>query len=248
MRISKTTLFLLIISISICLLYPITASANSAEPPSFTVIVINPPDDLSLSLLFSDDTTTEPIILNTEKKAWETYYRFFYHSYPGGHESAKGAALVVNYSNENFQCELPWDSFKTYNNIVTLDIAKQATISGQPVWRIPILVTMRVILTLLIESVIFFLFGFRNKKSWIAFFIINLITQGTLNALLTGPLIGSYWLFGFIAIEAIVFVAEMILFACVLNEYSKRRAVFYAFTANAASLLLGGVLISYLPI
>ncbi len=244
MRISKTALFLLI-SISICLLFPVTASANSVEPPILTVIVINPPDDLSLSLLFSDDTNTEPIILNPEKKAWETYYRFFH---PGGQESAEGATLVVNYSNESFQCELPWDSFNTYNNIVTLDIAKQATISGQPVWRIPILVAMRVFLTLLIEGLIFSLFGFRNKKSWITFFIINLITQGTLNALLTGPVIGSYWLFGFIAIEAIVFVAEMILFACVLTEYSKRRAVFYAFTANAASLVLGGALILYLPI
>ena len=156
--------------------------------------------------------------------------------------------MVVNYRNESFQCELPWDSFKTYNNIVTLDIAEQATISGQPVWRIPILVAMRVILALLIEGLIFFLFGFRNKKSWIAFFIINLITQGTLNALLTGPQIGSYWMLAFIAIEVIVFAVEMILFACVLKEYSKRRAVLYAFVANAASLLLGRALISYLPI
>jgi hypothetical protein len=195
-----------------------------------------------------DTRQEKSIILNPEKKAWETHYRFFYHSYPGGHESAKGATLVVNYRNESFQCELPWDSFKTYNNIVTLDIAEQATISGQPVWRIPILVAMRVILALLIEGLIFFLFGFRNKKSWIAFFIINLITQGTLNALLTGPQIGSYWMLAFIAIEVIVFAVEMILFACVLKEYSKRRAVLYAFVANAASLLLGRALISYLPI
>lgn len=224
------------------------ANANSAEPPSFTVIVSNPPEDLSLSLRFADEGQTEAIVLNKEQKAWETYYRFFYHMSPIGKDNLDGAVLIVQSSEKNFQCSLPAATFNTYNNLLTLDIETENLAIGQQPLRVPLLVTMRIILTLVIEGVVFFLFGYRKKASWLAFFTINIVTQGTLNAMLTGPGLVSYWWFGFIFGEIVVLIAELIAFICFVKELGKRTAAVYTVAANAASLILGGLLITYLPV
>lgn len=243
-RILKIFAILLLLGISLST----AAYANSAEPPSFTVIVSNPPKDLSLYLLFADAGEEEAIALEKERKVWETYYRFFYHMSPIRNNNMGGTVLIVQSNEKNFQCSLPASTMNTYNNLLMLDMEKESLTIGQPPLRVPILVAMRIILTLIIEGVVFFLFGYRKKASWLAFFAINLVTQGALNAMLTGPSLGSYWGLGFIFGEIVVLVVELIAFTCFVKEFGKRRAVVYTVTANAASLILGGLLISYLPI
>jgi len=236
----------LLLSIS----FSTVAYANSAEPPGFTVIVSNPPEGLSLSLRFADGEQTEAIVLNKEQKAWETYYRFFYHMSPTENHDLDldGAVLIVQGNEKNFQCSLPAATFKTYNNLLTLNMETESLSIGQAPLRIPVLVAMRVALTLLIEGIVFLLFGYRQKRSWLVFFMINMITQIGLNVMLTGPSLGSYWGFGFILGEIVVFIVELIAFSFLVKEFRKRRTVLYAITANAASLILGGLLITYLPV
>lgn len=233
---------LLIISFSVA------AYANSAEPPGFTVIVSNPPEDLSLSLRLADERQTEAIVLSKEQKAWEAYYRFFYHMSPLGRDNLDGAALIVHSKEKDFQCPLPAATFKTYNNLLTLDFATENLAIGQPPLRVPLLVGLRLILTLVIEGLVFFLFGYRRKASWLAFLAINIVTQGALNAMLTGPGLGSYWWFGFIFGEIVVLAVELIAFIRLVKELGKGRAAAYTVAANAASLILGGLLIAYLPV
>jgi len=228
--------------------FPTIIYSNSAEPPSFTIIASNPPEDLSLSLILSDESQIEGIKLDKETKAWETYYRFFYHMIPSGRDKLEDAELVVESSEQNFKISLPTETFKTYNNLLTLDLDAESLIIGQSPLRVPILVTMRVVLTLLIEGIVFYLFGFREKRSWLIFLVINLITQGGLNAMITGPGIGSYWIIGFIFGEIIILIVEMIAFISLLKEHKKSRRAIYTITANLASLILGGILISYLPV
>jgi hypothetical protein len=112
-----------------------------------------------------------------------------------------------------------------------------------------LLVSMRIILTLAIEAIIFRLFGFRNKKSWIAFLIINLITQGALNIWLNGfaPL-ASYLVFTLIFGEILVFIAEIIAFSALIKEHRRWRILLYVITANLLSLFAGGYMITVLPI
>ncbi|MBK5263168.1 MAG: hypothetical protein JJE17_11480 [Peptostreptococcaceae bacterium] len=238
--------FAMVLLLSI--LFSTVAYANSAEPPSFTVIVSNPLEDLSLSLRFANEGKTEAIVLNEEHKAWETYYRFFYHMSPIGNDNLDDAVLIVQSNEKNFQCSLPADTFNTYNNLLTLDMKTENLTIGQPPLRVPLLVMMRIILTLVIEGVIFFIFGYRKKSSWLAFFAINLVTQGALNVMLTVPSLESYWLLGFIFGEIVVLAVELIAFIFVVKEFGKRRVAVYTVTANAASLIIGGLLITYLPV
>lgn len=222
--------------------------ANSAEPPAFTVIVSSPPDDLTLSVRFADGSTADAIRLQKEQKGWEAYYRYFYHMVPSSGEAMQGSTLVVQSAEGSFECALPAATFAKYNNLLTLDIATKSVLVGQSTARTGLLVGMRVLLTLLIEGLIFFAFGYRKKASWIAFAVINLLTQGALNLAFTGLGLGSYWVIGFVFYEVMIFIAEMVAFPLVLKEHKKGRAIAYAFAANLASLVLGGLLISFLPI
>ncbi|MDD4493176.1 MAG: hypothetical protein PHV32_02300 [Eubacteriales bacterium] len=243
---------IVLVSIAIILLsisFPMIVSANAAEPPGFTVIVTNPPEDLSVSLLLPGGSQTEAIELQKEKKAWETYYRFFYHMSTFENNSFDGAVLIVESREQSFQCLLPAATFKIYNNLLTLDMKTESITIGQSPLRVPVLVAMRVALTLLIEGIVFFLFGYRTKRSWLAFFVINLITQGWLNATFTGPRgTGSYWMISFYFLEIFIIIAELIAFIIILKEFKKGRAALYAIVANIASLVLGGLLIAYLPV
>lgn len=238
----------IILVLVLSIVYPAVVFANSAEPPGFTVIVPNPPHDLSLAIHLSDYQETEPILLSKERKGWEAYYRFFYHMSPLRNKNLEGAVLMVQSSDKSFQCLLPASTFKMYNNLLTLDLEKESLKTGQSPLRIPLLVSMRVVLTLIIEGFIFLLFGYRKKASWIAFLIINLITQGGLNALLTGPNLGSYWMIGFLFGEIIILITETIAFASLVKEHKKGKAVLYTILANITSLIVGGLLISHLPV
>ena len=69
------------------------------------------------------------------------------------------------------------DTGAYYNNLCVLDLQSRTLTAGQPWWRQPLLVFLRVALTLLLEGIVFFLFGYRQKRSWILFFLANGLTQ-----------------------------------------------------------------------
>lgn len=238
----------LVLIVLLYILFPAIAYPNAAEPPSFTVIVSNPPEDLSLFLLLPNAGQTNAVKLIKEKKAWETYYRFFYHMSPSAGDKIENAVSIVGSSNQNFQVPLPVETFNRYNNLLTLDMVSKGLIIGQSAQRVPILVVLRVVSTLLIEGIVFFLFGYREKKSWLIFFGINILTQGGLNAMITGSGIGPYWMFGFIFGEVLILIVEIIAFISLVKELKKGRTVLFTVTANIVSLALGGLLIAYLPV
>lgn len=225
-----------------------SAYGNSAEPPGFTIVVTNPPKDLTLSLKLPDDDLTEPIILDSGKKAWESYYRFYYNMSPGNRNNLADTVLIVQSSDKSFQCSFPASAFARYNNLLTLNMDTESLSMGQSPFRVPFLVALRVLLTLFIEGIIFFLFGYRQKRSWIVFLAINLITQGGLNVMLTGSGLGPYWRIGFMFGEAVVLIVEIATFLAFIKEFRKRRAVLCAIAANASSLVIGGLMITHLPV
>lgn len=241
---------------SLALLLPLLALpawGNSAEPPCFTVLVIDPPEGLTITLVSPDNESQEPLELTRDDRAWESYYRFYYwqdDSEQGA--SAEGAALSVSYGGTSFTLALPDLSDQYYNNLLTLDIAGQTLTDDAPAWRTPLLVALRVLSTLVIEGVVFFLFGFRARRSWLVFLGVNLATQLLLNWSITGSFstltTSGYWWFLYVFGEVLVFAAETVAFGVLLKEKGQGRAVGCALTANAASLVLGGLLLTYLPV
>ncbi len=136
-----------------------------------------------------------------------------------------------------------------YTSVITLDLAAQTIEAGKLLTRSILLVTLRLFLTLAIEGIIFFLFGFRNKKSWRVFLIMNLVTQGILNIVLDGATPLAYYLiFNLIFMEAVIFLAEIFGVLVLIKEHGEFRRVSFALVANTASLILGGYWIMNLPV
>jgi len=222
------------IIIILCAVIALTPNvcANSAEPPVLTVIVYDAPYDLQIRLGLEGGGEDAP----AKMKRNNSDYVFMF--YRGG----RYEKLIVSYGGESYEVVCSWEDYR-YNNVVTLNLNSKTLTVGEPAIRTVPLVILRIALTLLIEGGIFYLFGYRKKRSWIAFVIINLITQGGLNIIFLSQNIGYMWFFAFIFTEFFVFAVEIAAFVIVLREKKPIIAAVYAFTANLASLVLGGLLI-----
>ncbi len=230
----------------LALFLPQSVQANSAEPPGLLIVVENAPEDMRLALRFDEH---EIIELRAERKAWETYYRYYYHLSEARHEvDFTEAKLIVSSAEINFSCDLPAATFMTYNNLLRLNLKTQTVEIGLSPFRAPLLVSLRVSLTLIIEGIVFFLFGYRQKKSWQVFLITNLLTQGFVNIVLSNSITGTYVIFGYLILEMLVVLFELVPYMAFIDEHKKIRNFFTCLFANAASLVLGAWVIIHLPI
>lgn len=238
---------------SLLAVFPVLASANAAEPPCFTVLVSNAPEGLKLSVQYPDGRNYEPVYFRENvNHGWESYYRFF-HSHGFSEADLEEAQLLVELPEKCFSCPFPEGSGQKYNALFVLDIGNRALKPGTSPFRTPVLVGLRILLTLLIEGLVFFAFGYRSKASWQVFAIVNLITQVSLNLLFLGEssVNDSYFntvmLLFYAFAEILVFLVEGVLFRLLLKEHSGVRAFLYALAGNSASLLAGGACILFLP-
>ena len=241
----KKKLSVLIVALLLILALPVSVSANSAEPPGMTIIVEGAPEDISLTLELAEEPEYEVRVREAEQN-WEVYFRFYYSPEP---DILNGAVIRVEGSGKCFTCPVPEDVYGRYNNLLTLNFESQTLTVGQHWWRQPALTAVRVTLTLLVEGLIFFAFGFRGKRSWIVFFAVNLVTQGWLNYIInSGAFSNGYWVLGLYLAELVIFIAEAIVFPLATKEKKKWLCLLYALAANTASLIAGLLLIRYLPI
>ncbi len=240
-KVDKRLLLVMVLCTLMVSIVPTTALANSAEPPSLVILITNPPDDLSI-VLVSNENQPEAIV---RRVAWEGYYIFYSRDMQVDGEYT----FKVTTNRESFECTLG-TPLQHYNNVVTLDVSNRKLTPGKYPFRSVLLVSIRLMLTFLLEGIIFWLFRFRQKGSWLIFLAINLVTQGALNIWLNsgGSLMPSYLIFGLIIGEVFVFAAEIIVFPIFIKEHKKSRVLIYTFIANLISLIAGGYIISVLPV
>lgn len=243
-KIGKRLLFAVILCAIIWIL-PSAALANSAEPPSLVILVNNPPKDLSIKLVSSENQPEATL----RKIAWEGYYVFYSRQMQ---ESSK-YTLSIATNGESFEYTID-DSLKGYNNVFTLDLSNHELRPGKYPLRSVLLVSIRLLFTILIEGIVFWLFRFRQKRSWIVFLIINLVTQGVLNVWLNTEgshlpnYLSGYLLFSLLAGELFVFISEILAFPIFIKEHGKMHTMIYALVANFISLIAGWYIITVLPV
>jgi hypothetical protein len=131
--------------------------------------------------------------------------------------------------------------------LYTLDLKSKTLTEGKPAWQIPVSVGLQIIVTLLLEGIVFYFFGYREKRSWLVFLITNLITQSALYIGITYIGIAGYSIIYFWYGAIVVFIIELITFALALKEQNKWKAIGYAFFGNLLSLVLGNILLAILP-
>ncbi len=213
--------------------------ANAAPPPSIFIIVPGAPDDLEISI------GPEDIQGQRTDKVIGSYYAFYFFDLKPTDYTMKVTTVGSTFY---VVLDIPPDS---YGNIFTLDLKNQTVSPGESLFMNITSVSLRIVLTLLIEAIVFFLFGYRKKKSWLVFLIANLITQGVLYIWLSGSAVSpwnSYVIFALVFGEMLVFIIEMIVFLVFINEHRRWRTALYVIVANLVSLFLGGYLLMVLPV
>jgi hypothetical protein len=232
--------------IPILLLFSNTSicQANAAPPPTILIIVQNAPRDLEISIenqTIKGRRTDNPI---------ESYFAFYAFDLKSG-----WANVTVTTGGKTFEASLGSDIAQKplYTNVFTLDLASHTLTPGKAsLLRSVSLLSLQVLLTMIIEGIVFLLVGYRKKRSWFVFVTFNLLTQGILYLWLAQihqwPPNNIYIVFSLIFGEILVFAVEMVGFLVFINERSRGMTAGYVFGANLASLIAGSYIIMALPV
>lgn len=243
------SLFLFALTLCMTVLLVLPVFANSAEPPCLTIVVVDAPDDLELSLVDADGAETVQLEKLRSSRGWETYFRYFYnHNFRFGAEvELTDLRLAVTHSGETAYLAMPALAYEHYNNVVMLDLDAMVLQRELYPGRMVLVIGLRVVLTLLIEGILFWAFGYHGAYSWGMFLCINLLTQLFLNLLIGSASMDSYVLVFYYLLEAVIILAETIAFPLALQE-KRIRAIPYAIIANLVSMFVGGLMITHLPL
>ena len=213
--------------------------ANSAEPPSLYIVVINAPSDFQ-------------IIVDIDGNEYESYKSTEYKDvsfsfYPDVNEQWRGSYTLNLIADNKVETIYMGEDVIYHNTMHTLNYKDKTIIVGKSFSRTSKLTLARIFFTLIIEAIVFLIFGFRKKNSWLIFIAINLITQGALNIWLASfiPPYG-YVIFALLFGEIIVFTVEILVFLVLVKEKNKSRTALYVVPANLLSLILGGYMIMWL--
>lgn len=185
-----------------------------------------PPSSFKI-LLYYPETNTFVSSGIYERYAFDTYYTV----------DMQGIQMnSVNY-NDNLSTDERIEAYRSYDyrqEMLTLSI--------------------RIILTILIEMVVAICFGFRAKKQLLVLTLVNILTQVLLNVALNmiqynaGPMAVKLF---YVLLEAVVFGIEAVFYCTVLKRISVKKNngfyILYSFVANMISFVAGLFLYSILP-
>lgn len=225
----------------VLLFVPILLLGNSAEPPSYIIIVPWADDSTTLTVLLDDKTT----IHGTRHDKFSESYFLFYSDGLYDLSSHEKTLLVKNGKED--RVSLPQET--SYNQVYTLEHDTMRLTPGKMPFRVIFFASIRIVLTLLVEGAIFYAFGFRKKESYILFLLFNAITQGILIWYLHSTIVDfvGYFILGLIITEIIILAVEALLFTFFVKEKGSLRKLAYVFVANLASFAIGFMLLQHLP-
>ena len=271
----KRRLFAAIACILLCLaVLPGTASADTGPKPAVTITVVNAPaGEYYLDLLITgpgdyeniDPADYDPALI-AGLKSWEGegwypalvtgtraplfgeltaeadgIHRFSYNGLPRTFRIAVSGpggaqATAEPFTRTVFYTHLTYDWS-------TNSITRATSPAGY--YAFQFLSTL--VPTLIIEGILLWLFGFRARRDWLVFLIVNLVTQAGLHLWIgSGAMAaGSHPLYYLVLIvaEVPILLVELVVYVFLLQEHSRLRRAAYAACANVASYALG-----YLPL
>ena len=132
----------------------------------------------------------------------------------------------------------------TLQSSATVDWAARIANAPSPAMAYALQFLCTLLPTLLIEGLLLFAFGYRSKRSWLVFLLVNLVTQGGFAVYLAVSVLqngANAWMtiFFYLPIEIVITLVELLLYRRLLTEKSKARAAVYAITANVCSAAFG---------
>lgn len=229
------------IFLMLAVLMPVRVYANSAEPPAIVILSVNAPADTELVVTYSNGRTHT---VEKSLRLWEKVW-FLYDS--GG--VIRG--LTVRSSEKSFDIILPEEKGNgSFKSVYTLDFEAETLTENVSPLRTPLYMLFRIVFTLIIECGFYYLVGYREKRSYIMFITVNIITQMFVNFVINGgslDIFGSYKSLIYIGMELLVFIFEMIALPITVKEKKAGLTLLWTFTANNISMVIGGIALLFVP-
>ena len=268
----KRRLFAAITCILLCLaVLPGTASADSGPKPAVTITVVNAPaGEYYLDLLITDPEPDHDNIevadydseLIAGLKSWEDggwypalvtgtsaplfgdlvpgedgTHHFTYFGLPDTFRIAVSGPGGAQATDE------PFTRTVFYTHLTYDWQTNTITSATSPVGFYGLQFLSTLAPTLIIEGILLWLFGFRAKRDWLVFLIVNLVTQAGLHLWIAADLvsIGDSALQHMVLLvaEVPILAVELAAYVFLLQEHSRLRRAAYAACANIASYALG---------
>ncbi|MBE7003623.1 MAG: hypothetical protein E7425_04960 [Ruminococcaceae bacterium] len=234
------------------------AAAGIYHAPVLTVVAPFAPNSLKVTVTIEKgDKTGErhiPVVLEAQRKGWEMQYMlrreavYGVTAWFGNAYDLKDASLTLEQDGQSRSYTIPAEllSERGSEDYIRLNW-RTGEMSRLSAGRTPLLLVMWVAIALAAEGVVFWLFGYRNRRSWIVFFIINLITQGAHHMLVSGINVDVNRIKVYILFIPVLFLVEMIAFVMFVDERSRDRTISFAVAGNVASQAAVGLLMPFLP-
>lgn len=231
---------------------------SSCQPPSesLTVRSVMPPSDFEIVMIINEEIE---ITGHKSRSLWEVNYYFEYEwSLPwddeaGGIVVIETVELRVTAWGETFKINTGARILDDFHSIVKLDIRNRAIEPGTSLSRSIFLVSLRLCLILAVAGALFYLFRYREKRSWIAFAIISLPGEFFINIFIDGanlyvPMGGLIVLLMILFLCGVNFILKLIAMCIAINEHRRLRTILYILTAHAVISVLYILLIAFLPL
>ena len=254
MKKSKKIIVALLIVIIVSSVTPITAMATSPGPQTMTLLVINAPKDLEISIVH-DEVSGDWLQARVSNRLWETYYEFSLSRESAGIWPYDDITILINSKKYGeFEMTLPKANQRwfTYRLDLETQTISQAYTHGRNLiialcWLIPLVI---------IDGIVFLLFGYRQKQSWKVFAIENpafhCLFIGVWSLLLIIAEYNPFILLFLLLIPVLLIpgariaklIVEINLFRGVVKEHSKARATTCVVVMN----IVGTIVVIFLGI
>lgn len=251
-----------------------TARADIGPKPEVTITVVNAPEGVLYLDLLAEGTATDspypcsidgcdPAILDNlhslEGDGWVLAYSTgisnrppvfgdvrpqedgtWRYSYLGLPDTFRVAVATAD---ETRAAETPYTR-EYFSNIVydwETNTMREAT--PAPL-RFAVRLLTTLVPTLIIEGILLWCFGFREKRSWTVFLTVNAATQLALHLFLSTPIVLAaqnplYYSVLFVPAELVICLTESAAYALLLKECDHYQRIGYAVLANVISAVLG---------
>jgi hypothetical protein len=249
---------------AIFLLFSLSSCVEA--PPQLTVVSINPPGNFDAVLIINGDTE---IPSRKSNAAWEAYYTFrlwghyesFFHpnwdfgpnrEHIETYKSIETAVLRVTEHGITFDIELNTEIFGNRYSTATLNIKNRSVTDGTAYGRGIALFFIRVVPLLAVAGGLFYLFGYRKRRSWIAWGIAMLPGTIFINTLISivglSPWYREVVLPSILLLETPILLLKLIALCAAINELRRIRTAIYLLVSSGISIAMYVTAYMFLPI
>lgn len=232
--------------------------SSTYHAPALTVVAPFAPADLKMTVTIFKNTYADhrviPVKMEARRKGWEMQYFlrremvYGVRTWYGNAYDLKDATLTLEYNGESrtFPISDEFLSERSADDRIRINW-RTGRMSALSPLRTPLLLLMWSAIAIAVEAVVLWFYGYRDKQSWKALIIVNLITQSAHHLLITGTDVDADLIRMYGISMPLLFLVEMIAFLFSIEEHDHNRTVSFAVTANVASQAVMIPLMSVLP-